>query len=804
MATVEFGIDLGTTNSAIARMWSGVTRPEIVKASDGADIVPSVVAINDFGEVVVGREAYQRYYRNGSARKFKRFMGMDYRHRFENGIEMTPEELSSLVLKELKQCVHDRWPGLNLECAVISVPARFKHDAVEATRRAAELAHIEAASLIQEPIAAANASLGLDTPEGLYLVYDLGGGTFDISVINLSHQQISVLGYGGDQMLGGADMDRAVLEWLLEKLFELDPDFEKPGQDEAAYHELLISVEQAKIQLSRKDATFIALPTEVWEFPTHKVELSREVLESLCAPIVERTIELTHRRLEESKLSPRDVRAILLVGGPTKAPMVRRHLEAAFGIRLESTRDPMTVVAEGAAIHASSLLRPQRVQARVNGRKARAEIEHDQVSPDLRVAVGGRVENVPPESEIRIVRGDKMWATGWFPLQEGNKFIVDVELTPNGVSEYVLECRDSSGSPVEVENGCFSIRHGIGPAKPLASYNIGIPVVGGTVRRLVRSDTPLPYRAKGEFFTTRRLRRGSTDELVFYVVEGVSEKAEDNDQLWRCVIRGSDVPCDITENSRVVVHIHLDSALRMELLVQFPDYDYEWKPSQPPRLILVPESLRESCGYALKRLEDLEEAGLEDLVLECHRLRSTLEKIEALIEDADEGDKEALKKADQMLEEVRSSLSKLEDTYGVEAAWKDANKNLGLAREFAQSQGDRFAIEEVSDLQRQAEEAYQARDVEALKLVSRKAVGIVQRYLIHDPGFWGAIIDDLRGRTHAALNQHEFRRHLQAATQALVHGNLELVYLEVVKALSLLPQSERIDLEQRYGDTGLR
>ena len=362
-----FGIDLGTTHSLIAYR-DGEALRIVPDPETGSPLLPSVVSFLGPDRYVVGRAAKARALKHPreTIASVKRFMGLGLEHvsaedraeypfapgeqkgvlRFLiHGRLYTPPEVSALVLNELK-----RWVRVQLdeevERVVITVPAYFNDSQRQATRDAARLAGLEVVRLLNEPTAAALA-YGLDQKnQGHIAVYDLGGGTFDISILHLHEGIFEVLATNGDTRLGGDDMDRIVAGLLLSQLSDSE------RQDPDVLQAALTAAERAKRELSTERETLLSIAVG-----NKKVEqvLTRERLEQLVRPIVDRTLEPCRQALKDAGLRPEDLDDVVLVGGATRMPMVRRLVEEFFGRTPHTELDPDQVVALGAAVQAGEL-----------------------------------------------------------------------------------------------------------------------------------------------------------------------------------------------------------------------------------------------------------------------------------------------------------------------------------------------------------------------------------------------------------------------------------------------------------------
>ena len=348
------GIDLGTTNSEIAIYRDG--RPEVLRDDQGRIILPSVVGLTETGELLVGEEARNQLllYPERTVRSIKRRMGSDAKVQLGER-EYTPQEISAIILSRLKEIAQARL-GRPIRKAVITVPAYFSDTQRQATREAGEIAGLEVARIINEPTAAALVYEAAQHQGKRILVYDLGGGTFDVSVVRIEQGVVEVISSHGNNHLGGDDFDHKIVEHVLEHL-KL-----KHGVDVAdrpqAMARILRSAEDAKKQLSDHPYARIAeeyLAEHSGQPVNLDLELSREEYEDMIAPFIEETLGAIHIALESAGLTSSQVDEILLVGGATRTPLIRRRLVEAFGTQPRGEVDPDLCVAMGAAIQGAAM-----------------------------------------------------------------------------------------------------------------------------------------------------------------------------------------------------------------------------------------------------------------------------------------------------------------------------------------------------------------------------------------------------------------------------------------------------------------
>ncbi|MBS3760496.1 molecular chaperone DnaK [Halodesulfurarchaeum sp.] len=354
MATEKIlGIDLGTTNSALAIMEGG--EPEIIVNGEGDRTTPSVVAFDD-GEQIVGKAAKNQAVQNAddTVQSIKRHMGEDYSVELEDE-EYSPEQISAMVLQKIKRDAEE-YLDQDVEKAVITVPAYFNDKQRQATKDAGEIAGLTVERIVNEPTAASMAYGLDDESEQTVLVFDLGGGTFDVSILDLGSGIYEVVATNGDNTLGGDDWDEAIIEWLA-KNFENEYGIDL-REDRQALQRLKDAAEEAKIELTSRKETTINLPfiTATEDGPVHLEEdLTRAKFESLTQDLLERTVNPTKQALEDAELSKTDIDEVILVGGSTRMPQVQEQVEELTGKEPKKNVNPDEAVALGAAIQGGVL-----------------------------------------------------------------------------------------------------------------------------------------------------------------------------------------------------------------------------------------------------------------------------------------------------------------------------------------------------------------------------------------------------------------------------------------------------------------
>ncbi|MFE7503769.1 Hsp70 family protein [Promicromonospora sp. NPDC057488] len=470
--TIDVGIDLGTTNSAVA-VARGASA-EVVRNSRGLEFTPSAVYLSGSGSVRVGQAARDRVVADpgNACAEFKLRMGrLDQDKLFEDsGRSMSPEEMSAEVLKAMRADVARR-TGDQIETAVITVPAAFTADQTAATSRAAELAGLRAALLLQEPAAAvwAYTADATDLPDrGFSLVYDFGGGTFDAAVVKIEDGEFLVVNHAGDNSLGGKRIDWALVEdHLLPRLRQVS-DLGDVTLDDPRYRGVLAQLKElaegAKVELSQQES--VEVEAEITITTGRAVELScvltQADLDAVARPLVASSVRLCRQSLAESGLGPESFDRVLLVGGSSQLALVRQMLADpvdGLGIPLDHSLDPMTVVARGAAVYAATRRIPSEVRKSmlVAAGQTHLYLEYEPAGLDPDPLVGGRAraDSVQDWSgwtvELRNTTAAPVWSTGSLPLRPDGTFAVRIRAEEFTTHTVTVVLHDPAGSPVETD-----------------------------------------------------------------------------------------------------------------------------------------------------------------------------------------------------------------------------------------------------------------------------------------------------------------------------------------------------------------
>jgi len=441
------GIDLGTSNSEGAVMLGG--KPTIIPSAEGATVAgkmfPSYVAFTPDGQLLVGEPARRQAVSNpeGTVTAAKRKMGTDHVYRIY-GKEYTPQQISAFLLQKIKRDA-EAFLGEPVTKAVITVPAYFNDNQRTATKDAGKIAGLDVVRLVNEPTAASMA-YGLDrSGEYKILVFDLGGGTLDVTIMEFGGGTFTVLATSGDTQLGGTDMDTAVFEWIADEFKKLEG-IDLRG-DKMAVNRVKEAAEKAKIELSTVLETEINMPyvSATQAGPKHlAMKLTRAKLEQLTDPIVRRCIQPFEQALKDAKLTKNDIQKVILVGGPTRMPIVQKFIEDHVGRKVERGIDPMECVAIGAAIQGAILggeitdmvlldVTPLTLGIETLGSVRTALIERNTTIPTKKSQTFSTAADYQTSVTIHVLQGERAMAADNVSLGQFN--LVGLPPAPRGIPQ---------------------------------------------------------------------------------------------------------------------------------------------------------------------------------------------------------------------------------------------------------------------------------------------------------------------------------------------------------------------------------
>jgi molecular chaperone DnaK len=679
------GIDLGTTNSAICS-FDG-ERIHLYKSPEQHDVTPSAIFIDRRGNKYVGSRAYNSAAKNpdNAAILFKRLMGTSTPVKLPAvNLTLTPEECSAEVLRSLFGYLPEEIRGDGDTGTVITVPAAFNQMQKDSTMAAADAAGLGRVALMQEPVAAVMSVMRQRKGDGVFVVYDLGGGTLDIAIAESIAGRVNLLAHGGIAMCGGRDFDRLLFDnvvkpWLLEH-FDLPEDLAANSQFKSLLRMATWAAEKAKIELSQKEETVVSLAeTELGVRDQAgneiyiDISIDRKRYDALIATKVEESIQSTRETLEKAGLSPHDVERVVFVGGPTHYKPLRDKVAFELGIAPSTEVNPMTAVAEGAAVFAESIDWASQSRGRKSSRGAISaggtldlSFSYIARTPEPRAKIVAKLSRAPSGVEFQIDSLDTGWSSGRVALKDGAS--VELSLTKPGDNLFKVFVFDSNGASVSLRESKIVIARTAASIDAIpASHSIGVEArdkVGGrfVLDYLVREGDQLPKKGKKTFKAGESLKAGSAGSIKFKLWEGeISDPISDNRFIGMFEIRGTHFDDGvIAAGAEMICEFEVLDSGNIFLEVSVPSISGSFQSgrnfysSQEGKLDYTSQakSIQEQSQQTLQRLDEMA-SKVDDPRLE--QAREKLESAGAI--KSGEADPETAKQAMDNVQEAKRLLA---------------------------------------------------------------------------------------------------------------------------------------------------
>ncbi len=753
---IDYGIDLGTTNSAIVRMESG--EPKIKKTDTLKDTMPSCVYFNKRKSIAVGDSAYNSYKRDklmtmrggnvdsNSFIEFKRTMGTDKKY-FSSNMEKdyTSEELSAEILKTLKSFVTDE----NVVSAVITVPAKFNTTQIDATQKAAELAGFSHVELLQEPIAASMA-YGLDAgkTDGFWLVFDFGGGTFDAALIKVEDGIMKVVDTEGDNHLGGKDVDFAVVDRViipyLQKEYSIDSIMNDEVKKNILRDSMKFFAEQAKIQLSFNESYDIL--TDIGEIPGTDDEgeefeldfsITREEFKNAVEPVFQQAVDICKELLKRNHLDGSKLSTLLLIGGPTYSPVLRSMLSDQISQNINTSIDPMTAVAAGAALYASTRDIPNEHQKRDTA-KVQLELKYEATSVESEEWVTVKVQrekttgDIPTSLYVELTRADKGWSSGKVEIA-GDAELIEVTLEANKANGFNVNVYDEKGSLYPCEPSEITIIQGSRVGSATLPMNIGIDIknrANGLVRFKtvpgLEKNNSLPAIGKYTAKTQNQIRPGQKEDFIIIpLYEGETgadgTKSINNEHIKDIIISGEDLPKLLPAGSEVELTINIDSSRRIKFEAFFPYLEDSYEHELERRVVSVisSEKLDNEIAKAKNQIHILSDEASSVDNGRMQEMESDLTELQTLLDNGRNDDDNRTK----VLNKLRKTLKKIdEEEQGAE--WPNVEEEMDDALDRLDENNQRYGNDKTEELAAQFKK--HAEDVRTKKDV-KDAKGLIEQ-----------------------------------------------------------------------------
>lgn len=649
---INFGIDLGTTNSLITKFDRG--NVEVFKNPTGfKETLPSVVGFRN-NRILVGEQArafVERDPKNVVSR-FKRKMGTTETFKIKSlDTSKTPVELSAFVLKELKAFIHS---GEKPEAVVLTIPASFDTVQANATKEAGYEAGFKQVVLLQEPIAAslayANKEKDADLKNSQWIVYDLGGGTFDVALVRIVEGELTVVDHEGDNYLGGSDFDALIVEHLIVPELKRLGNFgdhlgemkSEKGKYNRLWHVLLHKAEEAKVALSTKTSADIDFDVEDEDGQTINcfMEITRSEFEALIKGAIDNTADMLKQILTRNSLRGEDLEFALMVGGSTYVPYVRQRIEELLGIKVNTAIDPTNAIAIGAAYFAATkkinVDQPE-AEKTPSTDGLRVKVSYNKASQEEEELFSAKIEGEIDGLFYRITRDDGAFDSGLMELKK--RVVEDLPLQEGAYNLFTFKIYNAANDEIPCDVETIQIAHGkysvAGQMLPedLSLVKDDFALQDTRLERIFARNSVLPSRAKKTVEVGKTIVHGSDDELRIIVVEGPSEHhSSTNKPIGILLISGKQVSRDVLKGTEIDLTFEMSESrdLTVSAYVNATGQEFSQVFDPKPRAVPV-DTLASEVNMLDSKLgseiEDAEENENYEVVEELKKLRGEVDEL---------------------------------------------------------------------------------------------------------------------------------------------------------------------------------
>lgn len=824
-SNINFGIDLGTSNTLVAKFDKG--NVEVFKNPNGfKETLPSVVGFRN-DRILIGDQARTYLQRDPKSvvSRFKRKMGTSETFKIKSlNASKSPVELSAYVLKELKTFVHT---GEELDAAVITIPASFDTVQSNATKEAGKLAGFKTVVLLQEPIAAslayANKEKNVDLKNSQWLVYDLGGGTFDVALVKIVEGELTVLDHEGDNFLGGTDIDALIVEKIVVPELERRGSFadllssmkSESGKYNKLWHTLLLHAESAKVELSTKTSAEIDLGTisDLQDDDGKTIEaiinITRSEFESVIKDLVESTIERMKQILTRNSLQSSDLKFILMVGGSTFIPYVRKRVEEVMGIAVNTSIDPTNAITVGAAYFAGTKEKGQSESAapRVqSGLRIRAS--YQKASQEKEETFTAKIEGALEGLQYRIINDDGSYDSGLKKL--GSRIVEDLPLREGAFNLFTLKIVDSLGNAVPIDFDTIQIAQGrysvAGQMLPedLSLVKDDLSAKDTRLELLFAKNSILPSKAKKTVEVASTIVKGSNNSITIMVVEGPSDRhSSTNKPIGELVISGGQLTKDLIKGTDVDLRFEMSESRDLTVSAFLNGTGQEFSQVFTPKQRTVSTKMLASEILLLEtkiqnEIDDAQANGHKDT---ADGLGKVLDGVQTLIGTAAELAEDDVTDKRFQLEDQKRKLAQqmFELTSGkrlnqVKAAYQEAKSEVA---ELVRDSGNDREKHVMSEILAREQTFINSTSPEKIQSVVDELERLRYQILFRTPSFLKSMFAHLMDRRASMNDQIQASQLIENGKRAIERDDIESLRQISNRLWDLMPATEKASDEMR-------
>jgi len=830
-SNINFGIDLGTSNSLVAKFDKG--NVEVFKNPNGfRETLPSVVGFRN-DRILIGDQARTYLQRDPKSvvSRFKRKMGTSETFKIKSlNASKSPVELSAYILKELKTFVHT---GEELDAAVITIPASFDTVQSNATKEAGTLAGFKTVVLLQEPIAAslayANKEKNVDLKNSQWLVYDLGGGTFDVALVKIVEGELTVLDHEGDNYLGGTDIDALIVEKILVPELEKRGKFadllaemkSESGKYNKLWHTLLLHAEAAKVELSTKTSAEIDLGTitdlqdDDGKSIDATINITRSEFESVIKDLVESTIEQMKQILTRNSLQSSDLKFILMVGGSTFVPYVRKRVQEVMGISVNTSIDPTNAITIGAAYFAGT---KEKGQSDSNVQKVQSKLKirasYQKASQEKEETFTAKITGDLESLQYRIVNDDGSYDSGLKKLL--SRIVEDLPLREGAFNLFTLKIVDAQGNSIPIDFDAIQIAQGrysvAGQMLPedLCLVKDDLAAKDTRLDLLFAKNSVLPYKAKKTVEVANTIVKGSNHTITIMVVEGPSERhSSTNKPIGELVISGNQLTKDLIKGTDVDLRFDLSESRDLMVSAFLNGTGQEFSQVFTPKQRTVSTKMLAS---EILLLETKTQNEIGDALAHGHKetadgLERILDGVQSLIGPAaDLAEDDVTDKRFQLEDRKRKLAQQMfELTSGkrlglVKAAYQEAKSEVA---ELVRDSGNDREKHVIAEILAREQTFINTTSPEKIQSVVDELESLRYQILFRMPDFLKRMFSNLMDRRASMNDQIQASQLIESGKRAIDRDDVEGLQQINSRLWNLMPATEKANDEMRAFITGI-